>query len=113
MADTGEGGCPGAAGAAEAVRAALRAVEALPDAADRAHAASMLLREWPELHQELREVRQQAVLTMRARGASWAEIGREIGTSGQRAGQIARGEVKRPGLSGRGPDSQTASDGGE
>lgn len=80
-------------GEVEAVRAALRALEAIPDAAARARATSELLREWPDLHRELREVRQQAVRTMHDQGASYGEVGEQIGTSGYRASQIARGFV--------------------
>ena len=78
--------------AVEGVRAAIRAVEALSDPMDRLRAASVLLREWPDIHRTVREVRQQAVLTLQRQGLSNAAIGRLIGTSGQRVGQIARGE---------------------
>lgn len=80
------------AGEVEAVRAALRALEAIPDARDRAVATSELLRELPALHREVREVRQAAVNTMHDAGATFDEIGVEIGTTGYRASQISRGK---------------------
>ncbi|MBZ3909407.1 hypothetical protein [Streptomyces acidiscabies] len=82
------------AGEAEAVRAALRALEAISDPMERARETSALLRDWPGLHRELREVRQQAVISAHDEGRTYDEIGVEIGTSGYRASQIARGVVK-------------------
>ncbi|MDX3074603.1 hypothetical protein [Streptomyces sp. MI02-7b] len=76
----------------EAVRAALRALEGISDPMDRAKATTELLREWPELHRELREVRQQAVISAHAQGRTFDEIGPELGMSGDRAGQVARGK---------------------
>lgn len=80
------------AGEVEAVRAALRAVEAISDPMERAVAATELLREWPELHRMVREVRQHAVISAHGQGRTYDEIGAELGTSGDRAGQIARGK---------------------
>ncbi|MCM2427370.1 hypothetical protein [Streptomyces sp. RKAG337] len=80
------------AGEVEAVRAALRALEAMPDAAERAAATSELLREWPTLHREVREVRQQAVITLHEQDMTFDEIGAQIGTTGYRASQISRGK---------------------
>jgi DNA-directed RNA polymerase specialized sigma subunit len=82
------------AGEAERVRAALRALEAISDPMERARETSALLREWPELHRELREVREQAVASAHDQGRTYDEIGEQIGTSGYRASQIARGYVK-------------------
>lgn len=73
------------------VRDALRALEAIPDALDRAAACSELLREWPELHVLLADVRQQAVITAKAQGHTFRAIGARIGTTGETAGQIAAG----------------------
>lgn len=80
------------AGEVEAVRAALRALEAIEDAGERAVATTELLRELPELHRMVREVRQQAVITMNKRGETFDEIGERIGTTGYRASQISRGK---------------------
>jgi DNA-binding NarL/FixJ family response regulator len=80
------------AGEVEAVRAALRALEAISDPMERAKATTELLREWPDLHRELREVRQQAVISAHDQGRTYDEIGEQLGTSGDRAGQIARGK---------------------
>ncbi|MFF9312172.1 hypothetical protein ACF1BS_14800 [Streptomyces sp. NPDC014748] len=82
------------AGEAEAVRAALRALEAISDPVERARETSALLRDWPDLHRELREVREQAVRSAHDQGRTYDEIGEEIGTTGDRASQIARGYVK-------------------
>lgn len=82
------------AGEAEAVRAALRALEAISDPMERARETSALLRDWPDLHRELREVRQQAVIAAHDQGRTFEEIGEQIETSKDRASQIARGYVK-------------------
>lgn len=75
---------------------AVAALEAVPDAADRAVAAAKVLREWPQLHAQVREVRQQAVEQLRAQGLSFAEIGALLGVKRQRAEQIAKGVVRNP-----------------
>ncbi|MEU7596418.1 hypothetical protein AB0B79_25810 [Streptomyces sp. NPDC039022] len=80
------------AGEADAVREAVRALEAISDPIERARETSNLLREWPELHSLVREIRQYAVIAAHAEGRTYDEIGPEIGTSGDRAGQIARGK---------------------
>lgn len=80
------------AGEVEAVRAALRGLEGISDPMERAVATTELLREWPELHRTLREVRQYAVIAAHAQGRTFDEVGEGIGTSGDRAGQIARGK---------------------
>ncbi|MFJ5675023.1 hypothetical protein [Streptomyces sp. NPDC093097] len=80
------------AGEADAVRAAVRALEGIADPIERARETSVLLREWPELHRFVREVRQQAVLGAHGDGRTYDEIGAEIDTSGYRASQIARGK---------------------
>jgi DNA-directed RNA polymerase specialized sigma24 family protein len=81
------------AGEVEAVRAALRALEGISDPMERAVATTALLREWPDLHREVREVRQQAVISAHGQGRTYDEIGEALGTSGDRAGQIARGKT--------------------
>lgn len=75
-----------------AVRAALRALERIEDAEERAMVATALLREWPRLHGEVREVRQDAVIGMNAAGMDFAAIGRRLGVGGQRAAHIAQGK---------------------
>ncbi|MFJ1698168.1 hypothetical protein ACIOHC_24135 [Streptomyces sp. NPDC088252] len=76
----------------ERVREALRALEAIPDAVDRAAACSELLREWPELHRVLADVRQQAVITAKGQGHTYRAIGARMGVTGETAGQIAAGK---------------------
>ncbi|MFF5801614.1 GIY-YIG nuclease family protein [Streptomyces albogriseolus] len=75
-----------------AVRAALRALERIEDFEERALVATALLREWPRLHREVREVRQDAVFFMAEGGMSYTEIGRRLGVGGQRAAHIAQGK---------------------
>ncbi|MEV5168226.1 hypothetical protein ACFW5X_28335 [Streptomyces albogriseolus] len=77
------------AGEVERVREALRALEAIPDALDRAQACAELLREWPELHRMVADVRQQAVRTAKEQGHTFREIGARMGVTGETAGQIA------------------------
>lgn len=80
------------AGEAEQVRAALRALEGISDPMERAKETTALLREWPELHRFVREVRQQAVISAHGQGRTYDEVGEGIGTTGYRASQIARGK---------------------
>lgn len=80
------------AGEVERVRRAVEALEGISDPAERAKATTELLRMWPDLHRLVREVRQQAVATWNAQGTSFRDIGQEIGTTGERAGQIAQGK---------------------
>ena len=80
------------AGEVERVREAIRALEGISDPGDRATAVTELLREWPDLHRELREVRQEAVRTLHEQGATYDEIGPQIGVTGYRASQISRGK---------------------
>lgn len=77
----------------DAVRRALALIEQMPDATDRAMAAGELLKAWPELHRDAREIRRQAVLVMRQQGMSHAEVGVALGVSRARAQQIAEGRV--------------------
>ncbi|MGW2210136.1 hypothetical protein [Streptomyces sp. NBC_01171] len=80
------------AGEVERVREALRALEAIPDALDRAAACAEVLREWPELHRLVADVRQQAVRTAKAGGHTYRVIGERMGVTGETAGQIAAGK---------------------
>ncbi|WIC88862.1 DNA binding protein [Streptomyces phage OnionKnight] len=74
-----------------AVRAALRGLEAIPDAATRARAAGLVLREWPAERSLAKEIRQQAVDALHAQGLDFPEIGRLIGTDRSRAWRIWKG----------------------
>lgn len=80
------------AGEVEAVREALRALEAIPDALDRAAACTELLREWPELHRLVADVRQQAVITAKAQGVTFKAQGERLKMTGEAVGQIAAGK---------------------
>jgi hypothetical protein len=80
------------AGEVERVREALRALEAIPDAMDRAAACAEVLREWPELHRLVADVRQHAVRTAKDQGHTFRAIGERMGVTGETAGQIAAGK---------------------
>jgi hypothetical protein len=76
----------------EAVRAALRGLEAIPDAAVRAQAAGLVLREWPAERGLATEIRQQAVAVMHEQlGLDFPEIGEAIGVDRSRAWRIWKG----------------------
>lgn len=80
------------------VRRVLTAVddlERIPDAGERAKALGELLAEIPGFHSKVREMRQQAVLTLRQQGLSWQEIGDLIGVHRQRAKAISEGRSWR------------------
>ncbi|MFD6294536.1 hypothetical protein ACFWFU_06995 [Streptomyces sp. NPDC060235] len=74
-----------------AVRAALRGLEAIPDAALRARAAGLVLREWPAERTLPKEIRQQAVDTLHRGGMDFPEIGEAIDTDRSRAWRIWKG----------------------
>lgn len=77
---------------------ALRALQGvdLSAAEDDAALAKLLteaLDEWPQRHAELRVMRQQVVLRMKADGQSWSSIATAMGLKHHsRAQQIAKGE---------------------
>lgn len=77
---------------------ALRALQGvdLNAAEDDAALAKLLteaLEEWPQRHAELRVMRQQVVLRMKADGQSWSAIATAMGLKHHsRAQQIAKGE---------------------
>lgn len=73
------------------VRDALRLLEAIPDAALRARAAGLVLREWPGERTLPKEIRQQAVDTLHQGGMDFPEIGEAIGTERSRAWRIWKG----------------------
>lgn len=64
-----------------------------PDASARAQEVGAALNAVPELQKWLRQLRQDAVLELRADGLSHAEVGKVIGTSRARAQQIAEGRT--------------------
>lgn len=65
---------------------------ALDDPAERAKRAGRLLAEWPVQGSRLREIRQAAVVAMRAQKVSYREIARMLGISLARVQQIEAGE---------------------
>jgi len=78
--------------ALSAVRAALRAVAGMADAAEKARVTTALLREWPALHAEVKEARQDAVDALhRGRGWDFPRIAKLIGTDRSRAWRIWKG----------------------
>ena len=75
-----------------AVRQALRGLEAIPDAAVRARAAGLILREWPAERGLAKDIRQQAVDVLHSQqGLDFPEIGEAIGTDRSRAWRIWKG----------------------
>jgi hypothetical protein len=94
--------------AIEEVRRVVDALQALKDvdlsaAEDDAALAKLLteaLEDWPNRHAQLREMRQEVVLRMKANGETWVAIAQAMGLkSHSRAQQIAkgqRGERNRP-----------------
>lgn len=77
--------------AAAAVRAAVESVEAIPDAQDRARAASAVLVVLREANATLAKLRQADVRAMRADGMTWGQIGAVLGVHRSRARQIETG----------------------
>ena len=71
---------------------AIAALEEIPDDEARAKAATAVLDQWPAQHARLREMRQRAVLNLRARGRTWQQIGDLLGVHPTRAQQIATGK---------------------
>lgn len=85
----------------EEVRRFLDAVNALAGIEDDAACAKAItdvLKDWPDSHARLREIRQQRVLNLRGEGKTWQEIGDIMGVHFTRAQQIAKGlrGTKRP-----------------
>ncbi|MGW2708670.1 helix-turn-helix domain-containing protein [Streptomyces sp. NPDC001356] len=82
------------------VRIVLEAVdslEALDDPAERARKAGRLLAELPDQQARLRQIRQAAVVAMRAQNISYRQIAKLLGVSLTRVQQIEAGERgKRP-----------------
>lgn len=72
---------------------ALKRLTENTDAGERAKEVGAALNAVPELQKWLRQLRQDAVLELRADGLSHAEVGKLIGTSRARAQQIAEGRT--------------------
>lgn len=70
---------------------AVQALAAIEDDAACAQAITKVLKDWPESHARLREIRQDRVLRMKAGGKTWQEIGDSMGIHFTRAQQIANG----------------------
>lgn len=77
---------------------AIKALEGIEDDAACAAAITKILKDWPDSHARLREIRQERVLRMKAQGKTWQEIGDRLGIHFTRAQQIAKGlrGAKRP-----------------
>ncbi|GGT43472.1 hypothetical protein [Streptomyces purpureus] len=67
-------------------------LEALADPVERAKRAGKLLAEWPVQGARLREIRQEAVVAMRAQKISYREIAKTLEISLTRVQQIEAGE---------------------
>lgn len=67
-------------------------LEALEDPAERAKRAGRLLADWPAQGSRLREIRQEAVVAMRAQKVSYRQIAKTLGISLARVQQIEAGE---------------------
>lgn len=67
-------------------------LEDMEDPAERARRAGKLLALWPEQHTRLREIRQAAVVAMRAQKISYRQIAKALGISLARVQQIEAGE---------------------
>lgn len=70
----------------------VNSLEALDDPAERAKRAGRLLAEWPAQGSRLREIRQEAVVAMRAQNVSYRKIAAALGISLARVQQIEAGE---------------------
>lgn len=77
---------------------AIKALEEIEDDAACAKAITDVLKDWPDSHAKLREIRQERILRMRAKEMTWQQIGDELGIHFTRAQQISKGlrGSKRP-----------------
>jgi DNA-binding CsgD family transcriptional regulator len=82
-------------------------LEELEDPAERAKRAGALLAAWPTQGSRLREIRQEAVVAMRAQNISYRQIAKTLGISLARVQQIEAGER------GKRPKSEGSSDGSD
>lgn len=83
--------------------ASLRALKRIADPTKRAKALTDALNAVPDVQNELRQARQDAVIEMRAEGMSHATVATALGISRARAQQIAEGRA-----SGKRKDPETA-----
>ncbi|MGW4007904.1 hypothetical protein [Streptomyces sp. NPDC004763] len=72
---------------------AIKSFEAIEDPAERAAAVTKALETWPDLHKELRRIREESVQTLRNdRRMTWSQIGKILGgVTAERAQQISKG----------------------
>lgn len=70
----------------------IETIKEIADPAERARRIGVILGKLPEVAAELRELRQSAVLELRAAGWSHAKIGEALGVHRNRAAQIADGK---------------------
>lgn len=73
----------------------LDSLEEIDDPTERARKAGKLLAAWPEQHTRLREIRQAAVVALRANEVSYRQIAKTLGISLARVQQIEAGERGR------------------
>ena len=69
-------------------------IKAVRDPAERAVRIGQVLNALPGIAAELRDMRRQAVLELRAQGLSYAEIGERLGLHRNRVQQIAEGRTR-------------------
>ncbi len=81
------------------------ALEQITDPAERAREVGRRMAQIPVVHQRLKEIRRTAVLEMREKGMSFADIGAELGLHRNRVQQIADGR-SGGGQGGRRPQPQ-------
>ncbi|MFF2522453.1 hypothetical protein [Streptomyces liangshanensis] len=79
---------------------AIEALQGIEDDAACASAVTKVLNDWPDLHSQLREIRQQRVQALKAQGRTWAEIAVILGgvhpTRAQQIGAGLRGSKRPP-----------------
>ena len=80
----------------QAVRDAVRAFAQISDPYVRARKLAALLSEWPDIHAEVRRLRQDTFVEMHANGATYQQIGHQLGMTKERAWQIAKGRTTGP-----------------
>jgi hypothetical protein len=70
-----------------------RKIQAIRDPTERALAVGLAFEELTKLDQTLRQIRQAAVLELRAQGQSWGEIAAALHMARSRPKQIAEGRT--------------------
>lgn len=73
----------------------VESLEHIEDPAERAQRAGGLLAVWPSQHTRLREIRQAAIVALRAQDVSYRKIAKLLGVSLARVQQIEAGERGR------------------